>query len=108
MGSNCCLSVCVAVSHHSEHVEASLTQQVAEVGDGGVGGDVGGEAALPLGLGELEGTPQLVQGLPAHHRPDECPVWLQHLVNLNGGGKNQVLFQRCLVLNQKHSLNVCC
>lgn len=79
-------SVCVGVPHHSQHAEASLAQQVAQVGDGGVGGDVGGEASLPLGFGELEGTAELVQGLPAHHRPDEHPVRLQHLVDLRGGG----------------------
>lgn len=74
------------MSHHSEHSEAGLAQQVAQVGDGGVWGDVGGEASLPLGLGELKGTPQLVQGLPAHHGPDEHPVRLQHLVDLRRGG----------------------
>lgn len=73
------------VPHHSEHVEASLAQQVAQVGDGGVGGHVGAESSLPLGLGELEGAAQLVQGLPAHHRPNEHPVWFQHLMDLRGG-----------------------
>lgn len=83
----------VCVPHHSEHVETGLAQQVAQVGDGGVGGDAGGESSLPLGLGELEGAAQLVQGLPAHHRPDEHPVRLQHLVDLRrgGGGVNDQL-----------------
>lgn len=71
-------------SHHGQHVEARLTQQVSQVGDGGVGGHVGGEPPLPLHLGQLEGTSQLVQRLAADHRPDEDPVWLQHLVDLRG------------------------
>lgn len=71
-------------THHSEHVEASLAQQVSQVGDGGVGGDVGREPALPLRLGQLQGTAQLVERLAAHHRSDEHPVRLQHLVNLRG------------------------
>lgn len=76
----------VFVSYHSEHVEAGLAQQVAQVGDGGVGGDVGGESSFSLGLGELQGAPQLVKSVPAHHRPDEHPVRLQHLVDLSRGG----------------------
>lgn len=74
-------------AHHGQHVEAGLAQQVAQVGDGSVGGDVGGESSLPLGLGELERTPELVQRLPAHHRPDEHPIRLQYLVDLRGGVK---------------------
>ncbi len=92
-----------AVSHHGEHAEAGLTQQVAQVGDGRVGGDVGGESALPLGLGELKGATQLVQGFPAYHRPDEHPVWLQHLLDLSGGGNNQLISKNsefCLILQQ--------
>lgn len=80
------LCLCWLVSHHSEHAEAGPAQQVAQVGDGRVGGHPGGESSLPLGLGQLEGTPQLVQRLPAHHRPDEHPVRLQHLVDLKGRG----------------------
>lgn len=70
------------ISHHCQHVEAGAAQQVAQVSDGGVGGDAGGEAPLPLGLGELEGAAQLVQGVPAHHRPDEHAVRFQHLLDL--------------------------
>lgn len=76
-----------SVPHHSEHAEAGLAQQVAQVSDGRVGGDVGGKSSLPLRLGQLEGTAQLVQRLSAHHRPDEHPVRLQHLVDLSGGGR---------------------
>lgn len=82
-----CRTGCGPVPHHSEHVEASLAQQVAQVGDSGVGGHVGGESSLPLGLGELEGAAQLVQGVPTHHRPNEHPVWFQHLMDLRGGGE---------------------
>lgn len=71
-------------SHHSEHVEAGLAQQVSQVCDGGVGGDVGGESSLPLRLSQLEGTSQLVQRLAADHRPDEHAVRLQHLMDLTG------------------------
>lgn len=78
-----CLTVKLAVpTHYGEHAEASLAQQVSQVGDGSVGGDVGGKAALPLGLGQLQGTAQLIERLPAHHRPNEHPIWLQHLVDL--------------------------
>lgn len=100
--------VCAAVSHHGEHAEAGLTQQVAQVGDGRVGGDVGGESALPLRLGKLKGATQLVQGFPAHHRPDEHPVWLQHLVDLSGGGKTMSFVSFCSKESQKHPFNVCC
>lgn len=62
---------------------------------------MGGESSLPLCLGELEGTPQLVQGLSAHHRPDEHPVRLQHLVDLYVGDGGE----RVIVCNQKISIN---
>lgn len=70
------------VSHHCQHVEAGTAQQVAQVSDGGEGGDAGGEAPLPLGLGELEGAAQLIEGVPTHHRPDEHAVRFQHLLDL--------------------------
>lgn len=47
-------------AHHGQHVEAGPAQQVTQVGDGSVGGDMGGEPPLPLRLSELEGAAQLV------------------------------------------------
>lgn len=41
-------------NYHGEGVEASPGQQVSQVGDGGEGRDVRGEAALPLQLGQLQ------------------------------------------------------
>lgn len=38
-------------TNHSEHAEASLAQQVAQVRDGSVGGNVGRKSSLPLQLG---------------------------------------------------------
>lgn len=73
-------------SHHRQHVEACLSQQVAQVGDGGVRGDVGGEAPLPLRLSELEGAAQLVQSVSAHHGPDEHAIRFQDLMDLKSDG----------------------
>lgn len=72
----------MSLSHHSEHAEAGLAQQVAQVSDGCVGGHPGGEAPLSLRLRQLQGAAQLVQAFPAHHGPDEHTVWLQHLEDL--------------------------
>lgn len=80
-----------AAPHHRQHVEASLAQQVAQVGDGGVGGDVGGEPTLPLHLGELEGAAQLVQRVPTHHGADEHAVRFQDLLDLNSAGQSLIL-----------------
>lgn len=80
-----------AASHHRQHVEASLAQQVAQVGDGGVGGDVRGEPTLPLRLGELEGAAQLVQRVPTHHGPDEHAIRFKDLLDLNSAGQSLIL-----------------
>lgn len=80
------LDLSLRLPHHGEHAEAGLAQQVAQVGDGRVGGDPGGEAPLSLRLGQLQGAAQLVQAFPAHHGPDEHAVRLQHLEDLRGGG----------------------
>lgn len=69
-------------NYHGEGVEARPGQQVSQVGDGGEGRHVRGEAALPLQLGQLQRAAQLVQRVPAQHGPDEHPVRLQHLVDL--------------------------
>lgn len=74
-------------SHHRQHVEAGLAQKVPQVGDGGVGGDVGGEPPLPLRLGQLEGAAQLVQRIPAHHGADEDAIRLQNLLDLKPGAQ---------------------
>lgn len=70
--------------HHGEHVEAGPAQQVPQVGDGGVGGDVGREAALPLHLGQLQRAAQLVQRVAARHGADEDAVRLQDPMDLLG------------------------
>lgn len=85
------LSHNAAASHHRQHVEASLTQQVAQVADGRVGGDVGGEPPLPLCLGELEGAAQLVQGVPAHYGPDEHAIRFKDLLDLKSGGQRFII-----------------
>lgn len=80
------LDLSLRLPHHGEHAEAGLAQQVAQIGDGRVGGHPGGEAPLSLRLGQLQGAAQLVQAFPAHHGPDEHAVRLQHLEDLRGGG----------------------
>lgn len=80
-----------AAAHHRQHVEASLAQQVAQVGDGGVGGDVGGEATLALRLGQLEGAAQLVQRVPAHRGPDEHAIRFKDLLDLNSAAQRLML-----------------
>lgn len=69
-------------NYHGEGVEASPGEEVSQIGDGGEGRHVGSKAALPLQLGQLQGAAQLVQGVPSKHGPDEHPVRLQHLVDL--------------------------
>lgn len=81
----------VEVAHHRQHVEAGPAQQVAQVGDGGVGGDVGGEPPLPLCLSELEGAAQLVQRVSAHHGPNEHTIRFEDLLNLNSEGQSFIL-----------------
>lgn len=81
----------VEVAHHRQHVEASPAQQVAQVGDGGVGGDVGGKPSLPLCLSELEGAAQLVQRVSAHHGPNEHAIRFEDLLNLNSEGQSFIL-----------------
>lgn len=81
----------VEVTHHSQHVEAGPAQQVAQVGDGGVGGDVGGEPPLPLSLSKLEGAAQLIQRVSSHHGPNENAIRFEDLLNLSSEGQSFIL-----------------
>lgn len=81
----------IKLSHHRQHAEAGLTQQVAQVGDGCVGGDVGGEAPLPLCLSELEGAAQLVQRVPTHYGPDEHAIRFKDLLDLQSGDQGFII-----------------
>lgn len=52
---------------------------------------MGGEAPLPLCLGELEGAAQLVEGVPAHYGPDEHAVRFEDLLDLKSGGQTCII-----------------
>lgn len=97
----------VEVAHHRQHVEAGLAQQVSQVGNGGVGGDVGGEPPLSLCLSELEGAAQLVQRVSTHHGPNEHTIRFEDLLNLNSEGQSFIFYFVVIFLWMKQKEATC-